>query len=427
MQSVPLNIQNQKSTEWFQHSDPIKFKDYQTSCDDKIFEFVRTQLKSQFKVTKKHVQPLKAILYHLQLSAHSNRPVEISITDNRPVKNILKALESLKMVDFKRGRSDVKEGYSYLSKFQPTDEMRKILCKVRFKLNDIEHVRLVNIKDKDGNVIERKILDGSTPDGKYVSSYNQFIKQHFIQCEFLSGDFDKNDHLYGFAGNFSLNSQVARIYTDEEGVGGRLYNQDQFGVQGLPKKVRKRITIDGEPTDELDFSAYHPCLIYNINKLEAPEAPYQIYRDQSDEMTKCVKLAFNTMLNSKDEEEAVSSTVKQLYCDSPDLGRALSSYFSQTHSAPKECATQLLGDIVKSHPLVQERFYSATWRDLQNIDAQLMLLILDELRSMKIPALPIHDSLIVKQRHRDTAFETMHRIYTRFLDFHTSIKLVGNA
>lgn len=43
-----------------------------------------------------------------------------------------------------------------------------------------------------------------------------------------------------------------------------------------PKEVRAHITIDGEPTVELDYSACHPRMLYHELGLEAPDDPYDI-------------------------------------------------------------------------------------------------------------------------------------------------------
>ena len=223
-----LNTGNSSYLHWYQNPKPIKFKPYHTACNLKLFEFFRKSITDNsgkyFKFTKTHRQPLMAILCHLQLSARTNRPVEISITDKRPLKNIIYALERMGMIDFKIGYSDVTANHSHLSKYRPTDKFRETLCSAKCTLKDIEQVRVVNIKDENGKTVDRINLDGTTQDGKCIKLFNDFIKQHEIQCDIQPDDFDQNDHLYGLKGIISLNSQVARIYTGEEGIGGFIRN-----------------------------------------------------------------------------------------------------------------------------------------------------------------------------------------------------------
>lgn len=413
-------IQTPSYLHWFQHPEPIQFNIYQTSCNPKLFELIRTRLKSEFKITKRHTQPLQSILYHLQVSARTNIPIELSITDDRPLKNILGSLKKLKVVDFKKGHSDIGKGYTYLSKFQPTDGIRQMICKLPFLLKDIEQVRVINIKDEKGNVTERIQLDDSTIDGQCIKLFNGFIKTHQIQCDILPGDFDKNHHLYGFTGNIFLNSQVVRIYTDKEGVGGRLYNQDAFQVQSLSKSIRKRITIDGEPTVELDFKAFHPSMIYNLEGLETPMDAYSIFSDDpSGLLKKCTKRAFNIFINSANIPEAVKGLTYELFCEQGALGAVLKQHYQ---SKPQSCVAKLLRAVYTAHNPVKKWFCQAGWETLQNKDSDMMLLILMNLKEKGIPALPIHDSIIVPEKDAHAAHRVMRVVYKKTMGFDIQIE-----
>ncbi len=58
--------------------------------------------------------------------------------------------------------------------------------------------------------------------------------------------------------------------------GGRLYSRGAFGYQALSKKQRRRITVDGEPVAELDFSGYQPRLLYHRMGMDFPKE-FDIY------------------------------------------------------------------------------------------------------------------------------------------------------
>ena len=73
--------------------------------------------------------------------------------------------------------------------------------------------------------------------------------------------------------------------------GGRLYS----AVQNYKKETRKYLYFDDEPTLEIDYSAFHPHLIYHQAGQEFQgDDPYVIEGFERDH----VKVAFNIMLNA---------------------------------------------------------------------------------------------------------------------------------
>ena len=76
------------------------------------------------------------------------------------------------------------------------------------------------------------------------------------------------------------------------GRGGRVY----ASFQNVKKTTRKKdVTIDGNPTRELDYKSHHPNLLYLQRGLRLDGDPYDIPGFDRDEI---VKPAFNILINA---------------------------------------------------------------------------------------------------------------------------------
>ena len=77
----------------------------------------------------------------------------------------------------------------------------------------------------------------------------------------------------GYAGDLTAKS-LHRVFNDGRwDHGGRLYGGHW---EYAPKARRKLLTINGEPTAELDFKALHPRLLYGRLGLEMASDPYEL-------------------------------------------------------------------------------------------------------------------------------------------------------
>lgn len=417
---------------WYQHPDPIWFYASRNLCNLNMFNVMLKVVNNHTKKTinTKHHDPLRATLYHCLWSTHTNRPIEVCITNQRALKTVIDALVNAKLLDFKTGMRNKKTGYFYNSKFQPTAKFELKLIKYDIPLKNVKHVRQIVTKDSGGNIISRKTIGSKTKDGKLIQEYNDFIKGQDIRCAFKMGDFytKRKKHpktgkwirrsiRYNLISNLAVNSQVARIFTDKIGTGGRLYNQDSLAVQQFPKVVRPRITINDNPTIELDFDELHPNMCYHTDGLNPPVTNYAFYpNDPLGLLRKCAKKAFNTLMNASTAKEALRSITKTLYCDNPMLGKTLSAEYG-AGMKPRKCIIKMCIKIVRSHIPIKKYFCSGAWKTLQYEDSKMMLEIITELRQMDIVALPIHDSVIIENKHAATAKRIMQKVYMRHYGF----------
>lgn len=172
-------------------------------------------------------------------------------------------------------------------------------------------------------------------------------------------------------------------------MGGRYYGG---WWQSCPKRIRKHITIDGQPTVELDFSQIHPQLLYAIAGQPLVGDAYSIPGwDRNDG-----KKGFNILMNTETLSEACG---------------ALGEHFD----GDTQTALRLIEDLKVHHHAIRDYFHSGVGLRLQNIDASICRDVLAEMHRRGVVALPIHDSFIVPAEAEDLLSAVMQRALEKAL------------
>ena len=172
--------------------------------------------------------------------------------------------------------------------------------------------------------------------------------------------------------------------------GGRLYS----AVQNYKKETRKYLYFDDEPTLEIDYSAFHPHLIYHQAGQEFKgDDPYVIEGFDRDH----VKVAFNIMLNrrgSKDNKSAAETISEELDVDLLQ-------------------ATALENAILQLHAPIAGQFNSGAGLRLQRLDSNIALSIVNHfITEHQRPIICIHDSFICSVRDTETLILLMADYYS---------------
>lgn len=170
--------------------------------------------------------------------------------------------------------------------------------------------------------------------------------------------------------------------------GGRFYGG---WWQALPRDARKRLTINGEPTVELDFSGMHPRLCYQLagHPLGLDRDPYAVPGMEVPEHRELVKRAFGQLLNSS--------------------GGMIRAPQGAAAMLPKGWSwSRLIQELEAQHALIAPWFRYGRGLELQALDAAIADSILHSLALRNIPCLPVHDSFIVPVRYEEVLGETMH-------------------
>ncbi len=168
-------------------------------------------------------------------------------------------------------------------------------------------------------------------------------------------------------------------------LGGRFY---KGWWQSIRKEERNRITINGGPTRELDYSGLQLTLLYVLIGKEPEGDPYQLpgIDPQFREMVKELTLK---MLNAQEGQRIKLEPI----ADAP-------SY------------EELKRLILEKHKPIEQFFHSDIGVWLQRIDSDLADAVLNRMGRRGLLVLPVHDSFIVQYRHVETLREEMVRAYS---------------
>ena len=182
-----------------------------------------------------------------------------------------------------------------------------------------------------------------------------------------------------------------RIFNDGSWLrGGRFYGG---WWESLPKAVRRTITIDAEPTVELDFKAMHPRMLYQLagQLVPADVAPYAMPEPWNEVPRDVLKVAFNQLLAIAGDGTPRKPPNAQL---------------------PEGTSYRALIQAIETrHAPVADWFRRSRAAELQNIDARIAEGVLGHLTVRGRPVLPIHDSFIVALRDERLLGETMSLAY----------------
>lgn len=234
-----------------------------------------------------------------------------------------------------------------------------------------------------------------------------------------------------------------RVFNNESlELGGRFYGADHLGMS---KGDRARILIDGEKTVEPDFSAMHIGLLYsmvgeqfNYVKNHPKYDPYIVDGFSRD----TVKIAMLSLVNAenlgawkRNITRSGKVSAQEAYRTWKDGEQWRIDHGQENKEKPKELkgfidgipigtkGGDLLKAILKRHSLISHLFGSKDLGlKLQFLDSEIMAKTLITLSKADIPALPVHDSLRVKERDEQAAIEAMMQAYIDLIGFEPHIE-----
>lgn len=245
---------------------------------------------------------------------------------------------------------------------------------------------------------------------------------------------DYNESLEGadikFDGKPIADVEYKRVFLDSMDIAGRIYVQGG-GVQLLPQKLRSELlTIDGEPVVELDYSAIHPNICYqmlysydgfNVKDVmgesfspydadlsfltvdqEMVEYKEHLTKKKHNPLRNLSKLAILIGMNSVDKKQAVSGLSNKIANDHKK------PIVEQEFYGIGKISSQFVLDAVQEHnDLIADKFFSDQGVLLQNIDSKIMMEVVDQMIQRGYTMLAYHDSVIVKNSAKEDLKKAM--------------------
>ena len=192
---------------------------------------------------------------------------------------------------------------------------------------------------------------------------------------------------------------LVRIFSRDMRSGGRWYHAFW---QEMPRRYRKALWIDGAPTVEHDFSACHLRLAYYAagaaDALAALGAGRLYALPGYDESWRTViKRGVNIMFNANSLDQARRALAREL--DPSIVERRL------------DIADEILATIKVAYPALERFWHSGCGIGLQFVDSEIVRLSIERLLDQDVLALPMHDSLLVAEQHKDVLIEVMEHTF----------------
>lgn len=340
----------------------------------------------------------------------------------RPLIAVTNRLLLYDMLEDVPGFIDEETGKSFQTRIRPTEELISYfqnipISEIKETFVHDEAIRLrtkalKKYKNKQINI--NKYLKYDETD--YTNSirdqtffYNETIKHSHIDLYQINSRAFDSSKIDPTELRINLNHKsIHRVFNDDFDKGGRFYGA---WWQNIPKILRNNILIDGEPTIELDFKGFHIALLYAYKGIDyfvddSRKDPYKV--DGFDRDT--VKLLLQTILNSKDENEA-------------KRGFRQARYKNYLPPMPNSDLNALIERFETMHAPIADYFYKEEGLYLQNVDARIAEHVIEscmkegvvnlelakkgiELRD-KFIVLPIHDSFRVQAKYSDALERTM--------------------
>jgi len=233
---------------------------------------------------------------------------------------------------------------------------------------------------------------------------------------------------------------VQRKFNDTLELGGRFYG----GFQRIPSKDRARLKIDAASTIEIDYSANHLAILYAWEGVQIDYA--QVYTLQGYErdtikaitlralniediavLRRSISLSANPLNKAKHKAYKAARAIhdlrraKGLASKPPYKPKWLDTFIDNIPSTT--IADDLVNAFLERHSAIAQHIGSPNiGLKLQAADSQIMALVLDTLRLGNIPALPVHDSIIVPKKHKKKARNIMAESFEQITGFKAQIK-----
>jgi hypothetical protein len=183
----------------------------------------------------------------------------------------------------------------------------------------------------------------------------------------------------------------------------------------LLKELRPAITINGQPTVELDYSECHPRMLYHERGLDGPEHHYELPEIAAYETANglkpgtyrpCIKHSMQVLINSKGRPNKAELPDDLVF-------------------PPGYPLDEILRLLEIKHQPIADTFKTGAGMRLMRIESDMALKIVSTAANEGWTALPIHDSFIAPEDRRDRLMALMTDVYVARFGKEPTLKQEG--
>lgn len=210
--------------------------------------------------------------------------------------------------------------------------------------------------------------------------------------------------------------------------GGRLYS-GKNGWQNLSQEDRKNITFDGRSSVEADFKGMHINMLYALAGHPAPRDPYALIAGTDNAIRTVVKKMLLVSINAKSDEETVGvmtgyeTKLRDQLKNNGYLDYEENQVLNLLSHWRENCWWELLSEIKTAHVPIRNFFCSDAGGWLMSKDSRIIMEAILTLTRQGIPCLPVHDSIIGPEAHRETLCQAMDEAFFKFMGAHCPIEI----
>lgn len=359
----------------------------------------------EMSVTLKEESYSKKLIYN---GVEVNRKVSYSYT-----KMILDWLHSQEYITLIKGKV-IRWNEPVGSKITPADfEGSKVIIQdklyslvsvvIQDRMNVPTIPSVLAIKDSKGNYITKKLRK---TEKKLVDLLNQYnYNSRKFEVESKGGCYD---------------IQIRKVFNNNSwNHGGRSYVVGK-GAEVMARTFREEITIDGEPTVELDFKSLHPNILACKMGIRLPDNfdPYGIEMEgyDKDVLRKICKVLLLCAFNANSIESAIGATIGEFIVQTDDNDVPLINAWKQQGLVPAVVEFKRIAEKLCEHnSYAQDYFFSGIGLELQNTDSRIMDAIIELFLEKDEFVLPVHDSILIAERLEGFGIECMKLAYQHVL------------
>ncbi len=282
---------------------------------------------------------------------------------------------------------------------------------------DIDYIKIISVEK---NNAECKISVNKEPPNIIKLDTSNSITNKWANTYELNNNYFNQIKL-GFTDEYDgaskktmiRNVYLTRIFT--RGGCGRFFQQHAMSYQIIPRQDRKYLTLNGQPTTEIDYSGMHINLLYAKENMGAyPRDPYmdvakKLTETPDKELREAVKQCILIAINAKD----MKNYKKAMFWSNKNEWQLLQN--------KKISLEQVMQKFAEIHPQIAKYMNSDSGIWLMYKDSNIMEKVLLKLKEINILALPLHDSIICQQRDRRTVKRIMKEIYQEDTGFNIQV------
>lgn len=222
----------------------------------------------------------------------------------------------------------------------------------------------------------------------------------------------KIDHRNLKVGEYCLDSVgLTRLF--KRGEVGRWFQKGGLSYQVLSEEARSKLLLNSEEVVELDYPAMHPHIMYAWEDKQCPDDFYE----RIMKLSGCSRFVAKSVTLIAVNAHSYRSFVGAINLDRGRQARASEERVTKKPILYDELKKSklhpraIIESVKVAHPVLAKYIYSGVANRLMLVESDIMTSVLLRLMELHIPALPVHDSVIVPIRHQETATRLMAECY----------------